>query len=206
MSAPSFASAIEAPTRLAPVRSAATREFERSAPSRCACAICEAKRFAPFKLARVRSASSNHAWSRMACSRFTPASLVLLRRAPRKIARERSSPERSRLDSLFPVKSAGAAPAAATAASRSPRVISAETMSGDVKSTPRIMSCAVAFRQSKPRPNAAFARIRLIGSSFPKRNYPRSRLIFNRKFPTERFHWRSRSYYNSKCSTTSGGM
>jgi len=48
-----------------------------------------------------------------------------------KIAPDRSSPERSRLDNLFPVKSAGAAPLAMmSAASTSARVISAETMSG----------------------------------------------------------------------------
>jgi len=39
---------------------------------------------------------------------LAPASLVLLSRAARKIAPEKSSPDRSRLDNFLPLKSAGA--------------------------------------------------------------------------------------------------
>src|SRR5216684_507346 len=138
-----------------------TRACERSAPSSRARSICEANRFAPFRLAPVRSASSSHAWSRTARSSFAPTSFVLLSRAARKIALDRLSPERSRPDNLFPVKSAGAATvAAASAASTSARVISAETMSGDDRSTSRIMSCASAAAARRPpitaAPNARF--------------------------------------------------
>jgi hypothetical protein len=42
------------------------------------------------------------------------------------------------------------------------RVISAETMSGDDRFTPRIISCAAAVMLRKPRPSAAPARIRII--------------------------------------------
>src|SRR3984893_10008407 len=166
MSAPKCASAIEAPTRLAPVRSAATRACERSAPSSRARSICEANRFAPFRLAPVRSAWSSHAWSRIVRSSFAPASLVLLNRAVRNIAPDRSSPERLRPDNLFPVKSAGAARVAvASAASISPRVISAETISGDDRSTWRSMSCAVAVMAIRPRLSATVPTVRFIVNS-----------------------------------------
>src|SRR5437016_5569553 len=75
------------------------------------------------------------------------ARLVLLSRAARKIAPDKSRPERSRPDSRFPVKSAGCEGVAAlSAASTSVRVISAEVISGDDRSTCRIMSCAAAHR------------------------------------------------------------
>src|ERR1700736_4330498 len=94
-------------------------------------------------------------------SSFAPTSFVLLSRAARKIALDRLSLERSRPDNLFPVKSASAATVAvASAASTSARVISAETISGDDRSTSRIMSCAsVATARRQPSaaaPNARF--------------------------------------------------
>jgi hypothetical protein len=92
--------------------------------------------------------------------------LVLFSRAARKIAPDRSSPERSRPDNLFSVKSAGTvAVAIASAPSTCPRVISAETMSGDDRSTPRIMSCAIAVTARRPRPSAAAPNVRFIATS-----------------------------------------
>ena len=71
--------------------------------------IWAANRFAPLRLAPVKSALSNHAWSRMARSSFAPVNLVLFIRAARKLVPERSNLDRSRLDRRLPVKSAGAA-------------------------------------------------------------------------------------------------
>jgi len=45
-----------------------------------------ANRLAPLRLAPVKSASSNHAWSRMARSSFAPINFVLFIRAARKFA------------------------------------------------------------------------------------------------------------------------
>jgi hypothetical protein len=84
-----------------------------------------------------------------------------LSRAARKIA-----PERSRPDNLFPVKSVGAATvAAASAASTSPQVISAETISGDDRSTWRIMSCAAAVMAIRPRLSAKVPTVRFMVNS-----------------------------------------
>jgi hypothetical protein len=59
-------------------------------------------------------------------------------------------------------QSAGAVVADPIVASTWARVISAETMSGDDRFTPRIISCAAAVMLRKPRPSAAPARIRII--------------------------------------------
>src|SRR6266700_2376272 len=99
----------------------------------------------------------------MARSSLAPAKLVLFIRAARKIAPERSSLDRSRLDNRLAVKSAGAACVAfAIAASTSARVISADTMSGDDRSTSRIMSCAVAAAADKPRTRATVLTVRIM--------------------------------------------
>ena len=77
----------------------------------------------------------------------------LLRRAARSPTPERSSPDKSRPDNLLPVKSIWWE---ANAASTSARVISAETMSGDVRSRCRITSCARAAKGHAAAPlNAA---------------------------------------------------
>src|SRR6266700_4651237 len=99
----------------------------------------------------------------MARSSLAPAKLVLFIRAARKIAPERSSLDRSRLDNRFAVKSAGAACVAfAIAASTSARVISADTMSGDDRSTSRIMSCAAAVAADRPRTRATVLNVRIM--------------------------------------------
>src|SRR3984893_5562271 len=80
----------------------------------------------------------------MAPSSFAPASFVLLSLAARKRAWERSRPDRSSPDSFLPVRSTGVGFAARILASTSARVISAVVISGEVRSTCRIMSCAAA--------------------------------------------------------------
>ena len=60
-----FAPVRTVPTKLARVRSAVMRAPDRSAPSSFAPCICAATILAFRKLAWLKSASNNHAWSRM---------------------------------------------------------------------------------------------------------------------------------------------
>src|SRR5262245_1046868 len=92
----------------------------------------------------------------MTRSRVAPRSLVLLSLAARSTAPDRSRPDRSRPDSLLPVKSAGLSDvAAASTVSTCARVISASTMSDEVRSTWRIISCAAAAPLKPLSANAA---------------------------------------------------
>src|SRR5215470_6008970 len=71
------------------------------------------------------------------------------------------APERSRLERFLPARSAGLRDVAeAMAASTSARVISADAISGDVRSTCRIISCEVPG-MAEARPNIAIAPIRI---------------------------------------------
>src|SRR5262252_2521877 len=77
------------------------------------------------------------------------------------MAPERSRPERSRPESFLPARSAGLTDVAeAMAASTSARVISADAISGDVRSTCCIISCE-APGMAEARPNIAIAPIRI---------------------------------------------
>src|SRR6476659_1852879 len=94
-------------------------------------------------------------------SSFASRSLVLLSFAPRKIAPERSRPERSRPDSFLPERSASWKDVAeAMRDSTSARVISADVISGDARSTCCIMPWA-APGMADARPNIPIALIQI---------------------------------------------